>query len=136
MKAPFGPWRPSRMRTGGGGVRQPPRAEGGASPWHAAPGARARGLRRRVRGAARGPALVRRRRRRRKAAAPPRGGAMELEAARRAVLAAVRGTCAADLPRLLHWMRNTSKRGLDRTGPERSGTAQGAALRVPPLPDS
>ncbi|XP_068016460.1 uncharacterized protein [Melanerpes formicivorus] len=33
---------------------------------------------------------------------------MELEAARRAVLAAVRGTCAADLPRLLHWMRNTS----------------------------
>ncbi|KAK2523831.1 hypothetical protein Q9233_009712 [Columba guinea] len=32
---------------------------------------------------------------------------MELEAARRAVLAAVRGTCAADLPRLLHWMRNT-----------------------------
>ncbi|XP_074441245.1 uncharacterized protein LOC141742561 isoform X1 [Larus michahellis] len=36
---------------------------------------------------------------------------MELEAARRAVLAAVRGTCAADLPRLLHWMRNTSKRG-------------------------
>uniref|UniRef100_A0A8C3QLX0 Methyltransferase type 11 domain-containing protein n=1 Tax=Cyanoderma ruficeps TaxID=181631 RepID=A0A8C3QLX0_9PASS len=40
--------------------------------------------------------------------APPRGGgAMELEAARRAVLAAVRGTRAADLPRLLHWMRNT-----------------------------
>ncbi|XP_054056680.1 uncharacterized protein LOC128909275 [Rissa tridactyla] len=33
---------------------------------------------------------------------------MELEAARRAVLAAVRGTCAADLPRLLHWMRNTN----------------------------
>ncbi|XP_030308013.1 uncharacterized protein LOC103538841 isoform X1 [Calypte anna] len=33
---------------------------------------------------------------------------MELEAAQRAVLAAVRGTCAADLPRLLHWMRNTS----------------------------
>ncbi|XP_062479263.1 uncharacterized protein LOC134166009 isoform X2 [Pezoporus occidentalis] len=32
---------------------------------------------------------------------------MELEAARRAVLAAVRGTRAADLPRLLHWMRNT-----------------------------
>uniref|UniRef100_A0A8B9N4E2 Methyltransferase type 11 domain-containing protein n=1 Tax=Accipiter nisus TaxID=211598 RepID=A0A8B9N4E2_9AVES len=35
---------------------------------------------------------------------------MELEAARRAVLAAVRGTCAADLPRLLHWMRNTRKK--------------------------
>ncbi|KAM6275008.1 uncharacterized protein LJ264_003962 isoform 2-T2 [Porphyrio hochstetteri] len=33
---------------------------------------------------------------------------MDLEAARRAVLAAVRGTCAADLPRLLHWMRNNS----------------------------
>ncbi|XP_064280039.1 uncharacterized protein LOC135302927 isoform X4 [Passer domesticus] len=31
---------------------------------------------------------------------------MELAAARRAVLAAVRGTRAADLPRLLHWMRN------------------------------
>nr|XP_031360789.1 uncharacterized protein LOC110477190 [Lonchura striata domestica] len=40
--------------------------------------------------------------------APPRGGgAMELAAARRAVLAAVRGTRAADLPRLLHWMRNS-----------------------------
>lgn len=36
--------------------------------------------------------------------------AMELAAARRAVLAAVRGTCAADLPRLLHWMRHSSKR--------------------------
>ncbi|XP_021258050.1 uncharacterized protein LOC110401357 isoform X2 [Numida meleagris] len=34
--------------------------------------------------------------------------AMELEAARRAVLAAVRGTRAADLPRLLHWMRHSS----------------------------
>ncbi|XP_058707106.1 uncharacterized protein LOC131585220 [Poecile atricapillus] len=39
-------------------------------------------------------------------APPGGGGAMELEAARRAVLAAVRGTRAADLPRLLHWMRN------------------------------
>ncbi|XP_033918260.1 uncharacterized protein [Melopsittacus undulatus] len=33
---------------------------------------------------------------------------MELEAARCVVLAAVRGTRAADLPRLLHWMRNTN----------------------------
>uniref|UniRef100_A0A8C3NDC6 Uncharacterized protein n=2 Tax=Geospiza parvula TaxID=87175 RepID=A0A8C3NDC6_GEOPR len=39
--------------------------------------------------------------------APSRRRAMELAAARRAVLAAVRGTRAADLPRLLHWMRNT-----------------------------
>lgn len=54
-----------------------------------------------------------------------RRSAMELEAARRAVLAAVRGTCAADLPRLLHWMRNTSKRGPARE--LRSG------CRCPPL---
>lgn len=52
---------------------------------------------------------------------------MELEAARRAVLAAVRGTCAADLPRLLHWMRNTSKRGPARPGRRAPGAA--AAVR-------
>lgn len=49
----------------------------------------------------------------REAGRPPAAvgrAAMELEAARRAVLAAVRGTCAADLPRLLHWMRHSSKR--------------------------
>ncbi|XP_062351370.1 uncharacterized protein LOC134045564 [Cinclus cinclus] len=80
--------------------------------------------------------------------APPRGGgAMELEAARRAVLAAVRGTLAADLPRLLHWMRNTRKR---RAGPRPhrapgsahtpsappAGRAQGSGARAgaPPLP--
>lgn len=91
---------PSRMRTGGGC------AAGAAFPRHPAPGARACGGRWSAQARC-GARLLR-------AAAPPSGGPMELEAARRAVLAAVRGTCAADLPRLLHWMRNTSKRGPDR----------------------
>ncbi|XP_071601156.1 uncharacterized protein [Heliangelus exortis] len=78
-------------------------ARGGSAPRQSAPEARGAGGKRRAgcAGAARGPTRV--------GCAPPRRrGAMELEAARRAVLAAVRGTCAADLPRLLHWMRNTS----------------------------